>query len=184
MEREHHISLGPLVAAVGGLVLLVSLFLDWYERVTGWTVFELADLLLAGLALGALFGLAGALGAVKVPDGPVVVLGIALLALVVVLTQIVNDPPAVAGSGGPDKDIGIWLALGGAGLMTVGAVLATTHISLAVEAREREPVWDAGPEEEKKGESVSARLRRKRGAAAETGTDASAAADPGGPERP
>ena len=71
MEREHHISLGPLVAGVGGLMLLVSLFLDWYERVTGWTVFELADLLLAGLALWALFGLAGALGLVKVPDGPV-----------------------------------------------------------------------------------------------------------------
>ena len=88
-------------------------------------------------------------------------LAAALLALVVVLTQIVNDPPAVAGSGGPDKDIGIWLALGGAGLMTVGAVLATTHISLAVEAREREPGAGAGPEEEKREESVSARLRRQ-----------------------
>ena len=139
MRREHHIPLGPLLASVGALVLLVSLFLDWYEQVTGWTVFELADLLLAGLALWALFGLAGALGLVKAPDAAALVLAPALLALVVVVTQILNDPPAVAGPAGPEKDIGIWLALGGAGLMALGAVLATTHIALFVEAREGSP---------------------------------------------
>ena len=66
----------------------------------------------------------------------------ALVTLVIVVTQIINDPPAVAGGGGPDKDVGIWLALGGAGLMVAGALLATIHISLAVEARERD---EAGP---------------------------------------
>jgi hypothetical protein len=145
--RERHIPLGPLIASIGAVVLLVSLFLDWYEQVTGWTVFELADLLLAGLALWAVFGLAGALGLVKAPVTVLPVLAPALLALAVVLTQIVNDPPAVAGPAGPEKDIGIWLALGGVGLMAVGAVLATTHISLAVEGRDREPAPGSGTPE-------------------------------------
>ena len=138
MRREQHIPLGPLVASVGALLLLVSLFLDWYGQVTGWTVFEFVDLLLAGLALWALVGLASALGLVRLPDTAPVVLAPALLALVVVVVQIVNHPPAVAGPAGPDKEIGIWLALGGAALMVAGAVLVTTHISLAVEARDRE----------------------------------------------
>ena len=41
------------------LILIVSLFLDWYERLTGWTVFEIVDLVLAGLALWTIFSLAG-----------------------------------------------------------------------------------------------------------------------------
>jgi hypothetical protein len=168
VRREHYIPLGPLLASVGALVLLVSLFLDWYEQVTGWTVFELADLLLAGLALWAFFGLAGALGLVKAPDTAALVLAPALLAVVVVLTQILNDPPAVAGPAGPEKDIGIWLALGGAGLMVLGAVLATTHISLAVEGRDLESVPDSGGGD-------------PRAAAASGAVEPDA---PGGPERP
>lgn len=152
MRREQHIPLGPLVASVGALLLLVSLFLDWYGQVTGWTVFELVDLLLAGLALWALVGLASALGLVRLPETALVVLAPALLALVVVGVQIVNDPPAVAGPAGPDKDIGIWLALGGAGLMVAGAVLVTTHISLAVEARDREPARDTAAEPDRPSE--------------------------------
>ena len=37
---------------------------------------------------------------------------------------------------GPDKGVGIWLALAGSVLMVVGAVLAYARISLAVESRE------------------------------------------------
>ncbi len=59
----------------------------------------------------------------------------ALFALGVVLTQLVNDPPAVAGADGPDRDIGIWLAVAGALLMAIGAFLATASISLAIEPR-------------------------------------------------
>jgi hypothetical protein len=164
VRREHHIPLGPLVASVGAVLLLVSLFLEWYGQVTGWTVFELADLLLAGLALWALLGLARALGLIRLPDTAVAILAPALLALVIVLVQIVNDPPAVAGPAGPDKEIGIWLALGGAGLMALGAVLATTHISLAVESRDRDPAAESG-------------LRATAGSVVEPGA-------PGRPERP
>ena len=46
---------GAAVAAVGALLLLVSLFLDWYgdgrEGYSAWTLFELIDLVLAAIAL-------------------------------------------------------------------------------------------------------------------------------------
>ena len=55
-------ALGPLVAALGALLLIVSLFLDWYEDLTAFTVFEFLDLLLFGLALVTLAALAATLG--------------------------------------------------------------------------------------------------------------------------
>ena len=45
------IPIGPLVAALGAVLLIVSLFLDWYGARTAFTVFEVLDLL---LVLGAL----------------------------------------------------------------------------------------------------------------------------------
>jgi hypothetical protein len=64
-------------------------------------------------------------------------LAVAIFTALVVASQVVNDPPAVAGSAIADKDVGIWLALAGAGLMVIGAVLAYARISLSVETRER-----------------------------------------------
>ena len=58
----------------------------------------------------------------------------ALFTIFVVVSQVLNDPPAVAG-GDRGKEIGIWLALGGAFLMTAGSLLAFARISLAVETR-------------------------------------------------
>jgi hypothetical protein len=135
--RETQLPIGPLVAAIGAILLIVSLFLDWYEDLTGFTVFEFIDLLLVGLGLVTLVSLAGAMGVLRNPLPPALALGVALLALVIVLSQIVNDPPAVAGPNGRDQDIGIWLALGGSALMVVGAVLSTARIALSVEPRDR-----------------------------------------------
>ena len=134
--RETQLPIGPLIAAIGAILLIVSLFLDWYDGLTGFTVFEFLDLLLTALALGALFALASAVGAVRTPVRPGVLLGIGLLALIIVLSQVVNDPPAVAGPSGRDQATGIWLALGGAALMVVGAVLSTARIAISVEPRE------------------------------------------------
>ena len=40
MTRRTNIDAGPVLSVAGGLVLLVSLFLDWYEPgVSAWTVF-------------------------------------------------------------------------------------------------------------------------------------------------
>jgi hypothetical protein len=138
MPGERKIPIGPVVATIGALLLIVSLFLDWYETLSGWTVFEIVDLALVGLALWTIFSLVGGFGIVKESFNPVAALIGTIVALVIVVTQIINDPPAVAGGGGPDKELGIWLALAGAGLMVAGALLATTHISLAVEARRRD----------------------------------------------
>jgi hypothetical protein len=137
MRRETQLPIGPLVAAIGAILLIVSLFLDWYEGLTGFTVFEFLDLLLVGLALVTLGSLAGAMGVIRTPLRPGLPLGIALLALVIVASQLVNDPPAVAGPNGRDQDTGIWLALAGAALMVAGAVLSAARIAIAVEPRDR-----------------------------------------------
>jgi hypothetical protein len=133
--RNTQIPIGPLVAAVGAILLIVSLFLDWYEELAGFTVFEFIDLLLVGLAVVTLVALAGAIGLIRSPVRPGVPLAVAVLALLIVLSQVVNDPPAVAGPNGADQDTGIWLALAGAALMVLGAVLSTARIAIAVEPR-------------------------------------------------
>jgi hypothetical protein len=117
------------------LLLIVSLFLDWYEGLTGFTVFEFIDLLLVLLALATIASLAGGLGLVKPAPSPAISLGVALFTIFVVLTQIINDPPAVVGPGGQEQDIGIWLGLSGAALMVAGGVLGYASISLAFEPR-------------------------------------------------
>jgi hypothetical protein len=137
VPRQTQLALGPLVGAVGAVLLIVSLFLDWYEGITGFTVFEFIDLLLVLLALATIASLAGGMGLVRPAPSPTISLAVALFTIFVVLTQIINDPPAVVGPGGSDQDIGIWLALSGAALMVAGAVLGYASISLAFEPRER-----------------------------------------------
>jgi hypothetical protein len=175
MPGERKIPIGPVVATIGALVLIVSLFLDWYETLSGWTVFEIVDLALVGLALWTIFSLAGGFGIVKERFNPVGALIGTIVTLVIVVTQIINDPPAVAGGGGPDKELGIWLALAGAGLMVAGALLATTHISLAVEARRRdtEPPGSAEPKDSPQDEPTVPLTRTEPGEG-----------PPGGSERP
>ena len=136
MPRQRQVALGPLVAAAGAVLLIVSLFLDWYEGITGFTAFEFVDLLLVLLAVAAIVSLAGGAGLFEPAPPPAVALGVALFTIFVVLTQIINDPPMVVLTE-RDQDIGIWLALSGAGLMVAGAVLGYASISLAFEPRQR-----------------------------------------------
>ncbi len=145
MTSRERIDVGPPIAIVGALLLLVRLFLDWYEPdVTAWTVFEVLDLVLAALALACLLGAAARLG-VGVPGGRALgrhfaVLGV--LALVLVLSQVINHPPAAVDR---DPETGLWLGLGGAGLMALGGLLSITRISLAVDVEGREPRRQDGP---------------------------------------
>jgi hypothetical protein len=143
VPRQTQLALGPLVAAVGAVLLIVSLFLDWYEGLTGFTVFEFIDLLLVLLALATIASLAGGIGLLKPAPSPTFSLGVALFTVFVVLTQIINDPPAVVGPDGQDQDIGIWLAVSGSALMVAGAVLGYASISLAFEPRSRRSDSDA-----------------------------------------
>jgi hypothetical protein len=131
------VPIGPLISSVGAVLVIVSLFLDWYDQISGFTVFEFLDLLLVMLALATIASLAGGLGLVRPAPSPPVSLAVASFTVLVVASQIVNDPPAVAGQVGPGKGVGIWLALAGSGIMVLGAVLGYARISLAVESRKR-----------------------------------------------
>lgn len=136
--------IGPILVAVAAIVLLVSLFLDWYGPLTAWDAFEVVEVLLVALAVTALVIAVGQLA----PDLdylerrwlPAVVLAIALL----VAAEMVDPPPAAAGE---DLGAGAWLAFGAAVVMFVGAVLTFGRVRFAVsvegrQVRERVPVVD------------------------------------------
>jgi hypothetical protein len=123
------IDFAPLLAVVGGAVLLVSLFLHWYQpAITAWTAFEVWDLVLAVLAIAGIWvAVAGALWEAPLRDGALPVIGGA--AFVIVVSQLVNHPPAAQGA---SLQSGAWLGLGGATLMAVAGVLSWGDISLSV----------------------------------------------------
>ncbi len=150
------IEAGPVLVGLGALVLLVSVFLDWYEpNVTAWEAFEVFDLLLSVLALAAIVA---AVGTVR-PDAAVIErhhLPLIVAALtVIVASQILDPPPGVAG----DPTTGAWLALGAAVVMCIGAVLTLGRVSFAltvegrdtrrhvsaVDARKDDPTTTEGP---------------------------------------
>lgn len=146
--RNSDLPIGPVLAAIGAVLLIVSLFLDWYEDdLEAFTVYEVLDLLLVLMALATVASLAGGLGLIRAAPSPGVSLTVALFTVFVVLSQILNDPPAVA-NGDADKGIGIWLALGGAALMVAGSVLAYARVTLAVEKRSGAPADTESPTEE------------------------------------
>jgi hypothetical protein len=132
----------PAVALVGGALLLISLFVTWYQApaippATGtvdignaWNVFESLDLILAAIGIAALYSgweqLTG-----RFRFGERWLLPASLAALAIVASQIL-DPPPVAGAN-PDIATGAWLALGGAAALVVAGVLCMANVSLAVE---------------------------------------------------
>jgi hypothetical protein len=136
MTRRFEI--GPLLIAVAAIVLLVALFLRWYGSADAWEAFEIADVLLAALALGclaiAVALLIPELGALDRRPLPWLVGAI----LVIVAAELLNPPPTVAVS---RLGTGAWMAFAAACVMVVGAVLTVGRVSLAVavEGRDREP---------------------------------------------
>jgi hypothetical protein len=132
--RETQIPIGPLVGAIGAVLLIVSLGLDWYGRYSGFNSFEFLDLLLVVLALVTLAVLAAELGRLRTPLRPGTPLVIGAVAVLVVLSQLINHPPL-----GIHRDVetGLWLGLAGAALMLAGAILSTARLAIAVEPRQR-----------------------------------------------
>ncbi|HYF25662.1 MAG TPA: hypothetical protein VD931_08000 [Baekduia sp.] len=134
------IDLGRALTALGALLLLVALFLDWYEAGgTAWEVFEVVDLLLAALALAAIAAalLPGDRADAVLRWGP-------WAALVVVVVSLLNPPPilqlatdALELRDAGDPDTGAWLALAGSALMATGALLALARISVVVDVAAR-----------------------------------------------
>ena len=157
--------IGPLIVAVGSLVLLVSLFLDWYGGESAWGAFEVADVLLAALALAALVTAVGMIAAdVAVLDRRWL-LGIVLAAVVLVVAELISPPPVV---GDADPQEGAWLAFGAALVMLVGTALSLGRVSFsfAIEGREprhrvsavdhRPPTTEAGTPVPRSGEETGA----------------------------
>ncbi len=131
---------GDLLVIVGGIVLLVSLFLNWWTApagdvsVSAWTALEIADLLLAALAVIAIVlvlpsppGSADfnqAAGAWMPWLGPI--------AIVVIGASLIEDPPAVSGL---SIAVGAWIGLGGAVALTLGGFLRRVGVSVTIASR-------------------------------------------------
>lgn len=129
---ERRLDAGPLLVALGAGALLIALWITWYQPGgTAWHAFEVLDLLLAALAVGAA---AAAFGRVADGDGRLV-LGMAVAALVVVVSQLIDPPPAARGA---NLDTGAWLALAGSAVMVVGAVLSQASIAVTVDVKGRD----------------------------------------------
>ena len=133
-----------LLAALGALLVLVSLFLEWYEPeadavfrgngITGWEAFEALDLLLAGLALATIATGAQALGTVGSLGGRAL-LPLGALLLIIVVIQLASPPPVAWGA---DVGLGGWLALAGSFVVLAAGLLRAAHISISVDVAARE----------------------------------------------
>jgi hypothetical protein len=124
---------GTGLVAVGAVLLLVSLFIDWYDPGgDAWAVFESLDLVLAGAAVCGLLAMAPRFGAGGL--GRALPL-IATIAFGVVVVQLFDPPPIVSDS---NLATGAWLALAATVLMAGGALLGAASISVTVDVRGRE----------------------------------------------
>jgi hypothetical protein len=132
---QRRFEMGPILVALGALLLLVSLFLDWYGPLTAWDAFEFVDVLLAALAVACLVGGLGTL----VPDAAFVerrwLPGLVLAVAVIVAAEIIDPPPAAADL---TADTGAWIAFAAAVVMLIGAVLSLGKVSLSVSVEGRD----------------------------------------------
>jgi len=146
------IEFAPLLAAVGGIVLFVSLFLHWYQpALTAWTVFEVWDVVLAVLALaGVWVAVASVAWEASPRDGALPLLGSA--AFVIVVSQLINHPPAAQGA---SVQSGAWLGLAGSALMAAAGALKAGNFSLSVSL-------SSAPRERERPQPASAPSRARR----------------------
>ena len=124
---------GTGLVAVGAVLLLVSLFIDWYDPGgNAWAVFEALDVLLAAAAMCGLLAVAPRFGAGGLGRALPV---ITVAAFAIVLVQLIDPPPEVNDS---DLATGAWLALAATATMAGGAILGAASISVTVDVRGRE----------------------------------------------
>jgi hypothetical protein len=139
------IDAGELVAALGGLLVIVALFLNWFgigggdglpfgAAATGWEAFESLDLVLTALALVAIAVAASSFGA-GWPLSPRVLLPVGAVLVIIVAIQLAEPPPLL---GELDLEEGAWLALAGAVLVLLGGILRTSSIAITVSTRGRD----------------------------------------------
>jgi hypothetical protein len=124
------------LVALGALVLLVGLFLDWYGGVNAWNSFEVTDVLLALLGVAGLGVAAGMVAADAELVDRRALPWIAGAAFVLVAAELINPPPGAAGQ---RLGLGAWLCLAAALAMVAGTVLTFGRVTfaVAVEGRDR-----------------------------------------------
>ncbi|MFP5364359.1 MAG: hypothetical protein ACLGI5_16690 [Thermoleophilia bacterium] len=128
------IEAGMLLIGLGAILLLISLFLEWYQPgAEAWDVFEVWDLVLSLLAIGALVAVAGRLG-FGPPRPATWLIAPAVAALVIVLYALIDPPPLTSALPDGDPGTGLWIALAASILMAAGALLSVARISVAITA--------------------------------------------------
>jgi hypothetical protein len=137
---------GEWITALGGGLLLLSLFFGWYElpvpsvaahagseAATAWEAFAVNDVLLAIVALAALSVVPVTAGH-RVPAVPLALETLVAiagkLALVLVLIRIVSQPDGATG-----LELGAWLGLLGAAVIVAGGWTAMRDERLSAEGR-------------------------------------------------
>jgi hypothetical protein len=128
--------IGPLIVALGSLVLLASLFMDWYGDQTAWDAFEVADVLLLALAVAALVTAAGLVASQATYLDRRWLPALAIGAAVLVVAELLSPPPA---AGGADPQSGAWLAFAAVLVMLAGTVLSLGRVSFSFSIEGREP---------------------------------------------
>jgi hypothetical protein len=124
---------GTGLVAIGAVLLLVSLFIDWYKPGgDAWAVFESLDLALAAAAICGLLAVAPRFGTGTLGRALPV---ITCAAFAIVAVQLIDPPPVVSDS---DLATGAWLALAATALMAGGSLLGAASISVTVDVRGRE----------------------------------------------
>jgi hypothetical protein len=110
------------IIVVGGALLFGSLFVEWYDPGTsGWTAFEILDLVLAFAGVVAMSAGIGALLGERWPDHARFVPVIGLVTFVIVATQLIDPPPLVHDAA---RRAGGFLALVASLILVGGGVLA------------------------------------------------------------
>lgn len=152
------IDAGEVLAAIGGVLVFVALFLSWFDGLGGWEAFEALDLVIAALAVAAVAAAVSSITGGGLSPRALPWLGLLLLTIVVV--QLIEPPPgalhlevqSIDGGGrffesDPDRETGAWLALAGSALVLLGGVLRLASISVTVsvggrDVRKRVPAVD------------------------------------------
>jgi hypothetical protein len=156
------IDAGEVLAALGGALVFVSLFLAWFDELSGWEAFEALDLVIAVLALVAVGAAASSVTGTGGPSARVLP-WVGLLLVAIVAVQLIEPPPgalhlevqSIDGDarffeGDPSRDTGAWLALAGSALVLLGGILRLARISVTVsvggrDVRKRVPAVDRRP---------------------------------------
>ena len=109
----------PLIAAGGGLLLFISLFMDWFEGVSAWEIFDVTDVVLAlialiAIAIGAMLATGNTANLPAAPSAIVTTSGV--IAFSMVATFVLE---------GEEKKFGIFLAL----IATIAIIVGGTQLA-------------------------------------------------------